>query len=128
MSHQTTEIRRDAATPRVDCYRSSRGSVRERVVGHIGQAHLRTTQRSRYLVLAVLVGALIAALLAVPTAGAAEIVVSNCAQLQHELSSAEKGDVITLATLCTESNSGTAKGSFNLHSTSDLTIQGQSGT
>jgi hypothetical protein len=99
--------------------------VRERV-GHIGQV-LRTTQRLRYLGLAMLAGALIASLLAVPTAGAAEIVVSNCAQLQHELNSAEKGDVITLAALCTESNSGTAKGSFNLNST-DLTIQGQSGT
>jgi hypothetical protein len=95
-------------------------------VGYIGQV-LRTTQRLRYLELAALVGALIASLLGVSTAGAAEIVVSNCAQLQHELNSAEKGDVITLATLCTESNSGTAKGSFNLNST-DLTIQGQSGT
>jgi hypothetical protein len=85
-------------------------------------------QRSRYLVLAVLVATLIASLIAVPTAGAAEIIVSNCLQLQNELNHAEKGDVITLATLCTESNSGTAKGSFNLHSTSDLTIQGQSGT
>ena len=101
--------------------------MRERVE-HIGQAHLRTTQRSRYLALAAFVGALIAALLAVSTAGAAEIVVSNCAQLQHELGNAEKGDVITLAALCTESNSGTAKGSFRLpYNVADLTIEGQSG-
>jgi hypothetical protein len=97
-------------------------------MGYIGQAHLRTTLRPRYLMLAVLMGALIASLTAVSTAGAAEIIVSNCSQLQNELNHAEKGDVITLATLCTESNSGTAKGSFMLHSTSDLTIQGQSGT
>jgi hypothetical protein len=93
-----------------------------------GQVHLRTTQRSRYLALAVLVGTLITSLLAVSTAGAAEITVSNCLQLQNELNHAEKGDVITLATLCTENNSGTAKGSFNLPSAADLTIQGQSGT
>ena len=96
-------------------------------MSYIGQAHLRTTLRPRYLTLAVLVGALIASLIAVSTAGAAEITVSNCLQLQHELSSAEQGDVITLAALCTASNSGTSKGSFTLPSAADLTIQGQSG-
>ena len=93
----------------------------------IGQAHLRSTPLPRYLALAVLMGTLIASLLAVSTAGAADITVSNCSQLQHELSNAEQGDVITLAALCTESNSGTAKGSFTLPSAADLTIQGQSG-
>jgi hypothetical protein len=93
----------------------------------IGQAHLRSTPRPRYLALAMLVGTLIVSLLVVSTARAAEITVSNCAQLQHELSNAEKGDVITLAALCTASNSGTAEGSFNLPSAADLTIQGQSG-
>ncbi len=97
-------------------------------MGYTGQVHLRVMQRSRYLALAVLVGTLITSLVAVSTAGAAEIVVSNCAQLQHELGNAEKGDVITLATLCTKSNSGKAEGSFNLPSAADLTIQGQSGT
>jgi len=96
-------------------------------MGYTGQAHLRTTLRPRYLALAVLVGALIVSLLAVSTAGAADITVSNCLQLQHELNNAEQGDVITLAALCTKSNSGKAEGSFNLPSAADLTIQGQNG-
>ena len=66
--------------------------------------------------------------MAVSTATAADITVSNCAQLQHELSNAEQGDVITLAALCTKANSGKAEGSFTLPSAADLTIQGQSGT
>jgi hypothetical protein len=74
-----------------------------------------------------LVGTLVASLLTVSTAGAADITVSNCLQLQHELNGAEQGDVITLAALCTKSNSGKAEGSFNLPSAADLTIQGQSG-
>jgi hypothetical protein len=93
-----------------------------------GQAHPPTAQRPRYLMLAVLVGTLVASLLAVATAGAANITVSNCLQLQHELNDAEQGDVITLAALCTKGNSGKAEGSFNLPSAADLTIQGQSGT
>jgi hypothetical protein len=78
--------------------------------------------------LVVLVGALIASLTAVSTAGAADITVSNCLQLQHELSNAEPGDVITLAALCTASNSGSVKGSFTVPSkATNLTIEG-SGT
>jgi len=94
----------------------------------IGQPHLRSTWLPLYLAFAVLVGALIASLLAVSTAGAADITVSNCLQLQHELNGAEQGDVITLAALCTKSNSGEAEGSFRLpYNVADLTIEGQSG-
>jgi hypothetical protein len=75
----------------------------------------------------VLLGTLAVSLLAASTAGAADITVSNCMQLQHELNNAEKGDVITLAALCTKVNSGKAEGSFNLPSAADLTIEGQSG-
>jgi hypothetical protein len=94
----------------------------------IGQAHLGSTLRPQYLVRAVLVGALIASLMAASAARAADITVSNCLQLQHELSNAEQGDVITLAALCTASNSGTSKGSFTVPSkATNLTIEG-SGT
>jgi len=97
-------------------------------MGYIGQAHLRTTQRPRYLALAVLVGMLIASLLAASAASASDITVSNCAKLQPILNAAEEGEVITLAALCTKSNSGTAEGVFRLPSNVvDLTIEGQSG-
>ena len=97
-------------------------------MGYIGQAHLRTTPRPRYLALAVLVGMLIASLLAASTAAASSVTVSNCAKLQSRLNEAEEGEVITLAALCTENNSGTSKGSFRLPSkVADLTIEGQSG-
>jgi hypothetical protein len=94
----------------------------------IGQAHLGTS-KSWYLALAVLIGTLIASLLAVSTASASNVTVSECSQLQHVLSSAEPGDVITLAAFCTKGNSGEAEGSFTLPSNvADLTIEGQSGT
>jgi hypothetical protein len=96
-------------------------------VSYIGQAHVRSTLRPRYLMLAVLVGTLIASLMAASAATASDVTVSNCAKLQPILNAAEAGEVITLAALCTESNSGTAKGSFNLPSVADLTIEGQSG-
>ena len=102
--------------------------MRERAVGYIGQAHLRTTPPRRYLTLAVLVGMLIASLMAASAASASDITVSNCAKLQPILNAAEEGEVITLAALCTVSNSGTSKGSFRLPSNvADLTIEGQSG-
>jgi hypothetical protein len=95
----------------------------------IGQAHLGTTPRPRYLALVVLVGTLIASLLAVSAAAASDVTVSNCAKLQPILNAAEADEVITLAALCTASNSGTSKGSFRLPSNvADLTIEGQSGT
>ena len=75
-----------------------------------------------------LVGALIASLLAVSTAMASDVTVSNCAKLQPILNAAEEGEVITLAALCTASNSGTSKGSFRLpYNVADLTIEGQGG-
>jgi hypothetical protein len=93
-----------------------------------GQAHLHTTPRPRYLALAVLVGTLIASLLAASAAMASDVTVSNCAKLQPILSAAEEGEVITLAALCTASNSGTSKGIFKLpYKVADLTIEGQSG-
>ncbi len=103
--------------------------MREPVVGYIGQAHLRTTPRPRYLVLAVLVGMLIASLTAASAAMASDVTVSNCAKLQPILNAAEAGEVITLAALCTASNSGTSKGSFRLppNKVADITIEGQSG-
>ena len=95
---------------------------------YIGQAHLRSTPRPRYLALAVLVGTLIASLLAVSAASASDITVSNCAKLQPILNAAEEGEVITLAALCTKENSGKAEGSFRLpYNVADLTIEGQSG-
>ena len=97
-------------------------------MGYIGQAHLRSTPRPRYLALAVLVGTLIASLLAVSAASASDITVSNCAKLQPILNAAEEGEVITLASLCTKENSGKAEGSFRLpYNVADLTIEGQSG-
>ena len=97
-------------------------------MGYIGQAHLRSTPRPRYLALAVLVGTLITSLLAVSAASASDITVSNCAKLQPILNAAEEGEVITLAALCTKENSGKAEGSFRLPSNvADLTIEGQSG-
>ena len=97
-------------------------------MAYIGQAHLRSTPRPRYLALAVLVGALIASLLAVSAAAASDITVSNCAKLQPILNAAEEGEVITLAALCTKENSGKAEGSFRLpYNVADLTIEGQSG-
>jgi hypothetical protein len=97
-------------------------------VPDIGQAHLGTTPKPRYLALAVLVG-MIASLLAVSTATASDVTVSNCAKLQPILNAAEAGEVITLATVCTANNSGTSKGSFRLPSNvADLTVEGQSGT
>lgn len=80
--------------------------------------------------LAVLIGALVASLLAVSAASAAlsDVTVGNCAQLQPVLSNAEPGEVITLAALCTKSNSGKAEGTFKLPSNvADITIEGQSG-
>jgi hypothetical protein len=53
--------------------------------------------------------------------------VSNCAELQPILNAAPEGEVITLAALCTASNSGTSKGSFKLPSAANITIEGQSG-
>ncbi len=97
-------------------------------MSHIGQAHLRTTLRPRFLTLAVLAGTLVASLTAVSTAGAADVTVSECSQLQHVLKSAEPGDVITLAALCTKTNSGEAEGSFRLPSVANLTIEGQGTT
>lgn len=96
-------------------------------MSYIGQAHLRTTLRVRYLTLVVLIGASIVSLMAV-SAAAADVTVSDCAQLQTTLTKAKPGEVITLAALCTASNSGAAKGSFTLPAVADLTIQGQSGT
>jgi hypothetical protein len=97
-------------------------------VGYIGQVHLRTTQRPRYLALAVLVGMLIASLLAASAASASDVTVSNCAKLQPILNAAEEGEVITLAALCTKSNSGKAEGSFTLpYKVADITIEGRSG-
>jgi hypothetical protein len=97
-------------------------------VSHIGQAHLRTTLRPRFLTLAVLVGALIASLMAVSTAVASDVTVSNCAKLQSTLEAAEEGEVITLAAVCTKSNSGKAEGSFTLPAVANLTIEGQGTT
>jgi hypothetical protein len=98
-------------------------------MGYIGQAHLRSTPRPRYLVLAVLVGMLITSLLAASAASASDITVSNCAKLQPILNAAEEGEVITLAALCTKSNSGKSEGSFTLpYKVADITIEGQSGT
>jgi hypothetical protein len=97
-------------------------------VPDIGQAHVRSTLRLRYLVLAVLVGMLIASLMAASAATASDVTVSNCAKLQPILNAAEEGEVITLAALCTKSNSGKAEGVFRLPSNvADLTIEGQSG-
>ena len=97
-------------------------------MSYIRQAHLRTTLLPRYLVLAVLVGALIASLMAASAATASDVTVSNCAKLQPILTAAEEGEVITLAALCTASNSGTSKGSFRLPSNvADITIEAQSG-
>ncbi len=96
-------------------------------MSYIGQAHVRSTLRPRYLMLAVLLGALIASLMAASAARASDVTVSNCAKLQPILSAAEAGEVITLAALCTASNSGTSKGSFRLPSVAGLTIEGQSG-
>jgi hypothetical protein len=96
-------------------------------VSYIGQAHLRITLRPRHLALVVLMGVLIACL-APATRARADTTVSNCANLQAKLNAAETGEVITLAALCTESNSGTSKGSFTLPpSVANLTIEGQSG-
>jgi len=96
-------------------------------VGYTG-GHLLTTQRSRYPALAVVMGTLIASLLSVSAASASDVTVSNCAKLQPILNAAEAGEVITLAALCTASNSGASKGSFRLPSNvADLTIEGQSG-
>jgi hypothetical protein len=101
-------------------------------MSYIGRVHLRSALRPRYLVLVVLVGTLVASLLAVSAAVAAassDITVSNCAKLQPVLSNAEPGEVITLAALCTKNNSGNAKGVFKLPSNvADITIEGQSGT
>jgi hypothetical protein len=97
-------------------------------VGYIGQAHLRTTLRPLHLTLAVLMGTLIVSLLAVSAALASDVTVSNCAKLQPILNEAEAGEVITLAALCTKSNSGKAEGVFRLPSNvADITIEGQSG-
>jgi hypothetical protein len=97
-------------------------------VSYIGQAHVRSTLRLRYLVLAVLVGMLIASLLAASAATASDVTVSNCAKLQPILNAAEAGEVITLAALCTVSNSGKYEGAFKLPSNvADITIEGQSG-
>ncbi len=97
-------------------------------MGYIGQVHLRTAQRPRYLTLAVLVGMLIASLLAASAAAASDVTVSNCAKLQPILNAAEEGEVITLAALCTANNSGTSKGVFRLpYNVADLTIEGQNG-
>ena len=65
--------------------------------------------------------------------GAAENVlnptVSDCSKLQTALSSAVSGDVITLAALCTVTNSGLAHDSFHLPvGLSSLTLQGASAT
>jgi hypothetical protein len=127
MPHQTTEVRRDARPVAVDS-QAVEGNE-ERIVPDIGEAHLGTTTRPRYLALAVFVGALVASLLAVSTAAASDVTVSECSQLQHVLNNAESGDVITLAALCTKSNSGEAEGSFKLPSNkvTDLTIEGESG-
>jgi hypothetical protein len=98
-------------------------------VSYIGQAHLRTTLRPRHLALAVLVGMLIASLMAASAATASDVTVSNCAKLQPILNAAEAGEVITLAALCTASNSGSVKGSFTLppSTVANVTIEGQSG-
>jgi len=97
-------------------------------VSYTGQAHVRSTLRPRYLALAVLVGTLIASLMAASAATASDVTVSNCAKLQPILNAAEEGEVITLAALCTKSNSGKAEGVFRLPSNvADLTIEGQSG-
>jgi hypothetical protein len=96
-------------------------------MGYIGQAHLRTTPRPRYLTLVVLIVALIACL-SLATRARADVTVSNCVELQPILNAAPEGEVITLAALCTASNSGTSKGSFRLPSAADITIEGQSGT
>ena len=97
-------------------------------MSYIGQAHVRSTLRPRHLVPAVLVGALIASLMAVSAAAASDVTVSNCAKLQPILNAAEEGEVITLAALCTKGNPGKAEGSFRLPSNvADLTIEGQSG-
>jgi hypothetical protein len=97
-------------------------------VSYVGQAHLRTTLRLRYLTFAMLVGMLIASLMAASAATASDVTVSNCAKLQPILNAAEEGEVITLAALCTKSNSGKAEGSFTLPSkVADLMIEGQSG-
>ena len=85
-------------------------------MGYIGQAHLRSTPRPRYLTLVVLVGALVACLSLATRSDGADVTVSNCAELQPILNAAEEGEVITLAALCTASNSGTSKGSFRLPS------------
>jgi hypothetical protein len=95
-------------------------------MGYIGQAHLRSTPRPRYLTLVVLIGALVACL-SLATRARADVTVSNCAELQPILNAAPEGEVITLAALCTASNSGTSKGSFKLPSAADITIEGQSG-
>ena len=53
--------------------------------------------------------------------------VSDCSRLQNVLNSAESGDVITLAALCTPTNSGSADGSFTLSPSSGVTILGAAG-
>jgi len=96
-------------------------------MGYIGQAHLRSTPRPRYLTLVVLIGALVACL-SLATRARADVTVSNCAKLQPILNAAEEGEVITLDALCTKSNSGKAEGVFRLPSNvANLTIEGQSG-
>lgn len=91
------------------------------------QAHVPVT-RMRWPALAVLIGVLIASLLSVSAAAASGVTVGNCAQLQPVLSNAEPGEVITLAALCTKSNSGKAEGAFKLPSgVAGITIEGQSG-
>ncbi len=83
----------------------------------------------RRLLPAVLTGMLIGLLMAVSTAAASDVTVSNCAKLQPTLNAVEEGEVITLAALCTKSNSGKAEGVFRLPSSvADVTIEGQAGT
>jgi hypothetical protein len=98
-------------------------------VSYIGQAHLRTTPRLRYLTLVVLIVSLVACLSLAARAHAA-VTVSNCAELQPILNAAPEGEVITLDALCTASNSGTSKGSFRLppSKVANITIEGQNGT
>ncbi len=52
--------------------------------------------------------------------------ITDCSRLQNTLDAAESGDDITLATLCTATNSGSADGSFTLPAASGVTIQGAS--
>jgi hypothetical protein len=81
---------------------------------------------SRRLLLGAL--ALLLACLAIGATASADVTVTDCSQLQTKLNEAKEGEVITLAALCTESNSGAAKGSFELPPVANLTIQGLGGS